>query len=144
MGLFMDHLRMLEYRHRPDYDYINSLFNQMLENEGIPEDEPYDWEKNAPSQTTGSNADINSAAHENARSGQESRIPRAGGRSERKQRESPHDKATGHSQGPVNSTDMGRSGHERRGASSSKVWEYTQLVRKAQLLAGWSGQQVQT
>ena len=30
MGSFMDHLRMLEYRHRPDYDYINSLFNQMF------------------------------------------------------------------------------------------------------------------
>lgn len=45
MGLFMDHLRMLEYRHRPDYDYINSLFNQMMENNGVPEDEAYDWDR---------------------------------------------------------------------------------------------------
>jgi len=65
MGFFMDHLRMLEYRHRPDYDYINSLFNQMMENHGVPDDEAYDWDK--PNQANPSGAD---------HSHNESRIPK--------------------------------------------------------------------
>jgi len=99
MSLFMDHLRMLDYRHRPDYDYINNLFNQMLESQGIPEDEPYDWERNSTQYIAAPASDIHSAAQDVARSGAvDSRIPRpartaGGNRSERKLRESPHDKA---------------------------------------------------
>lgn len=44
MGHFMEHLRTLEYKDKPNYDYITDLFNQIMEKQGIMEDEPYDWE----------------------------------------------------------------------------------------------------
>lgn len=121
MAMFMDHLRMLEYRHRPDYDYINSLFNQMLESAGIPDDEPYDWDKNGTHQHMGNGNEINSAVQDAARSGRpDSMIPRSGPssgrRADRRPRDSPHgDKA--------NSADTSRlnvSQGPRRGASAGK------------------------
>lgn len=119
MGLFMDHLRMLEYRHRPDYDYINSLFTQMLENAGIPEDEPYDWDKSPTQQHSRSVAnDMNSAAQDVGRSGApDSRIPRprTAGRSEHRPRESPHDKANS-----VDTSKLDPSKSNQRGASAGK------------------------
>eukprot|EP00656_Telonema_subtile_P051063 TRINITY_DN6782_c0_g1_i1.p1 TRINITY_DN6782_c0_g1~~TRINITY_DN6782_c0_g1_i1.p1 ORF type:complete len:517 (-),score=113.22 TRINITY_DN6782_c0_g1_i1:54-1604(-) len=119
MALFMDHLRMLEYRHRPDYDYINSLFNQMLENAGIPDDEPYDWDKSSNQQHNGSVAnDINSAMHDVGRSGApDSRIPRprTAGRSEHRPRESPHDKANS-----VDTSKLDPNRSSQRGASANK------------------------
>eukprot|EP00658_Telonema_sp_P-2_P082968 TRINITY_DN886_c0_g1_i2.p1 TRINITY_DN886_c0_g1~~TRINITY_DN886_c0_g1_i2.p1 ORF type:complete len:549 (-),score=126.15 TRINITY_DN886_c0_g1_i2:403-2049(-) len=125
MGLFMDHLRMLEYRHRPDYDYIKSLFDQMLENAGIPEDEPYDWDKNGtwsqhpaaghPLQEMDSKQDV-------ARSGNPGSgipRPRTAGRSDRA-RESPHEKSR--DKGGLQSLDSKHlRDSERRGASASKA-----------------------
>lgn len=118
MGLFMDHLRMLEYRHRPDYDYINSLFNQMMENHGIPDDEPYDWDRagSIPPSFSGSSDSNQLAGHDGQQAG-DSKIPRpaaaamGAGRGDqpRRPRDSPHEKA-------VSPKDARRSG------STKVVW----------------------
>lgn len=44
MGNFMEHLRTLDYKDKPNYDYITDLFNQIMEKANVTEDEPYDWE----------------------------------------------------------------------------------------------------
>ena len=51
MASFMEHLRTLDYRDKPNYDFIADLCNQMMENAGVTEEEPYDWElKEGPAQ----------------------------------------------------------------------------------------------
>lgn len=44
MGNFMEHLRTLDYKDKPNYDYITDLFNQIMEKADVSEDEPYDWQ----------------------------------------------------------------------------------------------------
>lgn len=44
MASFMEHLRTLDYKDKPNYDFIADLCNQMMENAGVPEEEHYDWE----------------------------------------------------------------------------------------------------
>jgi hypothetical protein len=40
----MDYLRTLDYKHRPDYCGIESVFVQMLQARDIHSDQPLDWE----------------------------------------------------------------------------------------------------
>jgi len=44
MKMFVEHLHTLDYKDKPNYDYIMDLFNQIMEHSGHTEDEPYDWE----------------------------------------------------------------------------------------------------
>lgn len=44
LHLFAAHLKTLAYPDTPDYDYLESLLNQVIIKNGILWDEPYDWE----------------------------------------------------------------------------------------------------
>eukprot|EP00670_Eutreptiella_braarudii_P009291 CAMPEP_0174305786 /NCGR_PEP_ID=MMETSP0810-20121108/36_1 /TAXON_ID=73025 ORGANISM="Eutreptiella gymnastica-like, Strain CCMP1594" /NCGR_SAMPLE_ID=MMETSP0810 /ASSEMBLY_ACC=CAM_ASM_000659 /LENGTH=522 /DNA_ID=CAMNT_0015412323 /DNA_START=90 /DNA_END=1658 /DNA_ORIENTATION=- len=43
-GLFMEHLQSLEYKSTPDYMYLRSLLQSVLDQEGVTAETPYDWE----------------------------------------------------------------------------------------------------
>eukprot|EP00668_Euglena_longa_P001239 GGOE01001468.1.p1 GENE.GGOE01001468.1~~GGOE01001468.1.p1 ORF type:complete len:506 (-),score=68.77 GGOE01001468.1:353-1870(-) len=43
-GLFLEHLQSLGYQSSPDYSYLRSLLQTVLDAEGVVVDTPYDWE----------------------------------------------------------------------------------------------------
>mmetsp|Transcript_4867 Transcript_4867/g.8866 ORF Transcript_4867/g.8866 Transcript_4867/m.8866 type:complete len:527 (-) Transcript_4867:883-2463(-) len=43
-GFFMEHLQGLDYPTNPDYSYLRSLLQSLLDQEGVVAETPYDWE----------------------------------------------------------------------------------------------------
>lgn len=65
LTLFREHLQSLEYYDKPDYIYLHGLLNRLSQKAG-GEEEPYDWEKDAPAATraaAGTAHDRNAPAH---------------------------------------------------------------------------------
>ncbi|XP_031331385.1 tau-tubulin kinase homolog Asator isoform X2 [Photinus pyralis] len=52
---FLDHIQMLEYADKPDYQMLINLFERCMKRRGVKDSDPYDWEK-VPA---GDNAAIN-------------------------------------------------------------------------------------
>ena len=42
---FLEHISRLDYYDKPDYDMLQSLFEQCMRTKGVREFDPYDWEK---------------------------------------------------------------------------------------------------
>ncbi|CAF2856159.1 unnamed protein product [Rotaria sp. Silwood2] len=42
---FLEHIKVLHYEDKPDYEFLRSLFISSIQRLGYHDDEPYDWEK---------------------------------------------------------------------------------------------------